>query len=284
MSEEFDKKADNLRKGHLAAGLLHLIQSSYAYYFVNNKYSDRGKHLISNDIRYAQTDVSTVSRKIGDEYKLGNVVATFPLLSTINHFISVFGFDYYKNTILKQGYNPIRWAEYSVSAPLMMHAVSQLSGITDVKLLTTNFMIYALLMFTGYQSEVEASQYVLEDKNWRAQIVGFGMFFTVWTNVMTAFFTSLERAKEEPSFEDAPTAMIYSIIFVLFFLMISFGVVSVMYTKKGMTGPTEKDPSTIKEAFLKTEWYYIILSLISKSFLTNMVLFGVIRPPDEEES
>jgi hypothetical protein len=261
---------------HGTAALCHLIQAAYGEALVNTIYKNKSLFQIANPT-YENTNV------IG-EYQLSQLVPIFSLLSTVNHSWALFDFQHYKKFV-DQGYNPVRWGEYSISAGLMTYVIASLSGITDIKTLIGLLLANGAMQFSGYSIEKLVSQsihdpddrfaQVLYQSAVREQIVGFIIFILQMAIVWIAFFTSVAQSDQEVP------AFVWTIILILTALYLAFGLLSVCY----MRGADRKLTNTGFKAFRETDFRkvevgYIILSFISKTFLMNMVLFGSVNQPD----
>lgn len=168
---------DDLRVMHAIAAAAHGVQAGYGFYLTNVTFKDRGQFQITND------DVI-----VGKPYRLGNLVSTFPAMSTANHLWSVLdqgGYD----SVLKNGVNPIRWAEYSVSAGLMYVVIAQLCGISDVKWLSMLATSNIALQYTGYSIEKDTAEGHIQSAQ-REEVIGFVTFAATWIPLFVAFFYS----------------------------------------------------------------------------------------------
>lgn len=139
--------------------------------------------------------------------------AVFILLSALDHFMVTLPrvknlYDYY----LARHQNPFRWAEYSLSASLMRVMIAQLSGVTDVHLLFSIFVMAAITMLLGsvhesINAKARADGY---KQNWFAFYVSWIPHMASWAIIYCYFFTSLRRAD--------PPGFVYAIVFILFVL------------------------------------------------------------------
>lgn len=267
---------DTLHWLHLAAAVAHGTQSGYAFALTNTKYKDQGYFEITNNFRRPESQNDHV---VGS-FRLGNLIGVFPALSTLNHLWAFFDRERYESYV-EQGYNPVRWCEYGASAGIMFIIVSLLSGITDIKSLTSIGLGNVAMQYIGYMIEKQVGTYPSGWKTYETtdhlEKVGFIIFFALWAPIMTAFFTAMQDSKRDDNDDTDVSPVIYSIIFVLFALMISFGVLSVLYHRKNYSQPTKYKV----EDFRKVELGYLVLSLVSKSFLTNMTLFGALNAKAE---
>ena len=82
-------------------------------------------------------------------YKLGALVVAFPILSALNHGFSVASHRGLYAEYVDQGWNPVRWAEYSFSAGVMVLLVAQMSGVNELRLLLALVASNFLLQFIG---------------------------------------------------------------------------------------------------------------------------------------
>lgn len=260
---------------HGSAALCHFFQFAYGEALINSVYKNRALFDISNPT-YENTNV------IG-EYDLAQLVPIFSLLSTVNHSWALFDFKHYKSFV-DQGYNPVRWGEYSISAGLMTYVIASLSGITDIKTLIGILLANVGMQYCGFsiekltgasiRSENDVFSKILYKTAVREQIIGFILFAVQMSMVWIAFFTSVSQSDQEiPVF-------VWTIIIILTALYLAFGVLSICYMRGANRDVKSTGFKSLREPdFRKVEVGYIILSFISKTFLMNMVLFGVVSQP-----
>jgi hypothetical protein len=62
---------------------------------------------------------------------LGVILATFPLISVIAHFVIAYPKNRSYNENLKNGMNPYRWYEYAFSSSIMIALIATSVGILD---------------------------------------------------------------------------------------------------------------------------------------------------------
>ena len=353
---------------HLGAAIAHGVQSAYAFGLTNGTYRNKGLFTVTNHV--FRPDPSAIQqapvRTVGT-FRLGNMVALFPLLSMINHIWAVSDKRRYAAVLVSQS-NPVRWIEYSISASLMFMVISLLSAQSDVKALTAQCLGNIALQFVGYMIERQLAS-GMRTEAIQLEVVGFVIFAAIWVPIMISFFTSVqgleesvleesvpeesvpkesvpeefvpkesvpkepvpkesahetsdpqelaqeksvaremaEKSSDPPESADessdppvsaagsseppeessaldsqtkvallnergAPPA-VWSIIFVMTVLMLAFGLLSVLHVR-GM-----------KYRFV--EMGYIILSLVAKTFLMNLTLFGVlfsVPEPDQKQN
>lgn len=188
-------------------------------------------------------------------YHLSYIIPVFPALSTVNHVTACFASSWY-DEVLRNEINPMRWAEYSISAGVMIWIIATLSGIIEIRTLVSLALLNAALQYVGYLIEKAKS----ENRDAKPLLlIGFSIHVTIWTQIFISFFTVLSESEDE-----IPSG-VYSIIFVMFGLFTTFGIIASLWV------------FDIVKTFTMLETGYIILSLVSKTFLTWMVYFGVLR-------
>jgi hypothetical protein len=274
---------DTLHWTHLGAALAHAIQAGYTFVLANDKFKNQGYFTITNNT------TRSVS-KVGKAFNLANLVGVFPTLSVFNHLYAFLNRDQYEKYV-NDGYNPVRWIEYGGSAGVMLMVISMLSEQTDIKLLTSQAIGNVALQYIGYMVEkqvsfamlnpVDKSQYYENGVNLEA--IGLLVFGALWVPIMTSFFTAVSSPEQETdenadSDVDGAPESVWSIIFIMTALLLSFGVLSILYLK---SIGNVKTRWCIKD-FKKVELGYIILSFVAKTFLTNMTLFGVLFSAEED--
>lgn len=258
-----------LRILHGSAAGFHLIQAVYGEVLVNTAFKDRSVFPVTNPV-YQHED------KVIGTYDLSQLAPVFSFLSAANHLWAVSDFQNYLQFV-ERGYNPVRWLEYSVSAGLMFYMIAVMSGIVDIKTLMLLALSNVALQFTGYSIEKDTAHSIrYDDKNsyqvaMRQQVTGFLIFLAQIVCIWTAFFTSVT------SFEDDVPLLVWFIIFFITALFLSFGLLSMAYTRGA-----GKQRGLSERNFKKIEVGYIILSFIAKTFLMNSVLFGSVNRTDQK--
>lgn len=278
-----------LKYGHLGAGLVHFSQGLFGELYVNVvKRDDKVDFPLTNSSYVNGGLVNTLNVN----FDIRQLVPLFSFLSSVNHFYSYHNFDSYLKRVDNDGYNPVKWGEYSFSAGLMNVLVSMLSGVSDVKVLFNQFVLNVGLQFSGYMSEKlmgesfsmrktrsvnngkptethPASNGIAFGKDIRSlqrqakqqNVLGFSLFVGILMPIWTSFVTSITE-----STQDAPNT-IYIIIVLITLFYLSFGVLHSLYLYW----------DKLEGRFRNVEFGYIVLSLTSKSFLTYMTLFGTTR-------
>lgn len=254
-----EQKFKNLRVFNLVMAVLHMAQAIAVMLI-----SDPEKGVVPVTINFLRFDFSTkklfpATEQIA-EVNLAWFVAIFFLLSSLAHlFIStVYRKSYEAN--LANGINKVRWFEYSLSASVMMVAISFLSGIYDLSSLIMIFSLDALMNLLGLAMEVHNSK--AQKVNWLTYILGCIAGIVPW--VVFGIYVYGARQYGGGNIPD----FVYWIYVSIFLFFNSFAVNMVLqYKKIGKWAD-----------YLYGERVYIILSLVAKSLLAWQVFAGTLRP------
>ena len=191
---------------------------------------------------------------------LGILLAAFPLISAVDHFLVAFPKNQSYNENLKKGMNPYRWFEYAFSSSIMIWVISTFVGIWDFWSLAMIFLLNALMIMFGY--EMELINQKTEKTNWSAFILGSISGAFPWV-VLFAYFTGDIIASD-----NSVPKFVYVIFIIYLILFMSFAV-NMVLQYKGVG--RWKD-------YLYGERAYIILSFVAKTFLVWLVFVGLFRP------
>lgn len=208
---------------------------------------------------------------------VGYLSATFLALSAVDHFLVCTVFKGVYERGLSNNYNIFRWIEYALSASIMRVLVGVLSGVSDLHMQFLQFGLTATTMLFGLVFELENQNNRLnnndktsddhdDDKKkkknqqpvrWYLYWLGFVPHFFSWTVIVGYFFYSVSSGERPPDF-------VYAIIFIIFFLDLTFAVVlGLQWSRKGGF-----------QEYVKGEIAFIVLSFTSKNALAWINFFG----------
>jgi hypothetical protein len=191
---------------------------------------------------------------------LGVIVASFPLLSAIAHFLIAFPKNKNYNENLKKGMNPYRWYEYAFSSSIMIVLISTFVGVWDFWSLVMIFVLNAMMIMFGYFMELVNQR--TEKTSWSAFLVGCISGGVPWVVLFAYFVAAIMSTGVEPP------AFVYSIFFIYFAVFNVFALnMALQYKGVGRW----KD-------YLYGERVYIILSFVAKTALAWLVFIGVFAP------
>jgi hypothetical protein len=191
---------------------------------------------------------------------LGVIVASFPLLSALAHFLIAFPKNKDYNEHLKKGMNPYRWYEYAFSSSIMIVLIATFVGVWDVWSLVMIFGLNAMMIMFGYFMELVNQN--ADKTSWSAFIVGCVSGGIPWAVLFAYFAAAITSTGVEPP------AFVYTIFFVYFAVFNVFAL-NMVLQYKGVGRWRD---------YLYGERAYIILSFVAKTALAWLVFIGVFAP------
>jgi hypothetical protein len=190
---------------------------------------------------------------------LPTLIAGFFFLSALFHLIIATVYKKRYVSDLKIGMNKMRWFEYSISASVMMVAISLLVGVYDLMSLVMIFALTAIMNLTGLVMEVHNQ--TTKKTNWLSYWIGCLAGAVPWVVIAFYMWLGADNGSAAPSF-------VYWIFVSIFLFFNAFAINMVLQYKK--VGPW-KD-------YIYGELAYIVLSLVAKSLLAWQVFAGTLRP------
>jgi hypothetical protein len=268
--ENFDKKVDSLISFNKTMGFLHLIQGVLMMLFaflvyptLNDSQSTFTIPVIGNYLEFVLgeglvlTNTDTLF-----ELPFLPMTASFLLLSAIFHFLIAFPFKKKYRAGLRVGINQFRWYEYALSSSLMIVLISALFGVRDVAVFALIALSNAAMNLFGLDMELlnQGESKVGKKVNWLPFIFGTIIGLAPWLAI--AFYIGVN-----PNLDAVP-------VFVWFILgtyFVAFNTFPVNMVLQYLGVGKFKD-------YLHGERGYIVLSLVAKTLLTWLVLFGAFQP------
>ncbi|MEL7209064.1 MAG: heliorhodopsin HeR [Actinomycetota bacterium] len=190
------------------------------------------------------------------DVRIGAAIALFLALAAIDHLATAtLGRSVYEAD-LRRGINRFRWAEYSLSATVMVLLIASYSGITEI----TAVMAIAganvgMILFGWLQEKFNPTDRAETTMMpfWFGTLVGIAPWVAIWFNVVTA--------DEVPGF-------VYGIVVAESVLFFSFGLNQwLQYRQIGSW-----------KSYLFGEKTYLVLSLVAKSLLAWQIYGGSLSP------
>jgi hypothetical protein len=190
------------------------------------------------------------------------LTASFLLISALFHFIIAIPYKDKYIADLKQGINKLRWYEYALSSSLMIVLISSLFGVRDVAVFALIALANAAMNLFGLDMELlnAGESKVGKKVNWLPFIFGSVIGLAPW--VAIAFYIGVN-----PNLDAVP-GFVWAILATYFIAFNTFPVN--MYLQYKGVGKFKN--------YLYGERGYIILSLVAKTLLTWLVLFGAFQP------
>jgi hypothetical protein len=255
-----------LRRFNIVMGALHLIQGIAMIFLatrVIQNISEFKPQILQFYLTYnPQTQsLETASRNLF-ELPFGIFVAAFLLLSALAHALISLpsGLNRLYNADLEKGINKFRWFEYALSSSVMIVLIATLFGIYDIASLILIFVVNASMNLFGLVMEQLNSGKAKERVNWGPFIWGSIAGIAPWVAILLYMFGT-------GNFDQVPW-FVWAIIGTYFVAFNTFPINMILQYKK--VGKW-KD-------YLYGERTYIVLSLVAKSFLAWLVLFGAMQP------
>jgi len=191
----------------------------------------------------------------------GIMVASFLLISALAHaLISIPKRmnDLY-NADLEKGINKFRWFEYALSSSIMIVLIATLFGVYDIGSLILIFVVNALMNIFGLGME-QLNSGKQGKLNWGPFVWGSVAGITPWI-VIIMYMTGTGNYDQVPWF-------VWAIVVTYFVAFNTFPINMILqYLKVGKW-----------KNYLYGERIYIILSLVAKTLLAWLVLFGAMQP------
>jgi len=245
---------------HLGQAIMQLVLGLTIENFRNFKLPVRLNYLSQLTVPGTDKQYLGLAYTVWGDVPIAPFVAIFFFLSAIAHFTVLWNKDAYFAQ-LARGTNKFRWWEYAFSSSFMIVLIAQLFGCYDIASLFLIFVSNFATQFTGLLME-EMNDLSKPDLkiNWTPFYVGCLTGFAPWVATAFYFFGS------GPS-PDIP-GFVYGVFVSYFIFFNTFPLNMILQYKK--VGKWAE--------YLYGEQVYILLSLISKSFLGWLVFGGVNQP------
>jgi hypothetical protein len=281
---------NTLSKWNYAAAVVHLGATIYTAVTLNN----RSKRLVDVfRLKFDDQQTPSDSRvdipvKIESKEKvdLKIFVVAFFAVTAVAHFLyatDFFGSGWYSSQLLGFGWNPFRWAEYSLSAGLMIYLISITSGTKEQVSAISNALITPGLMINGFTNERALQQNALHD--WSLQpdqpkpyvdyyilysnlLPGWALFGVHWYVILSNYAKLSKEAK------DAGTPLDQSVGFMVYSQLFFFSLFGIVQTYQVYRWATLK-PGRIEPSYIIYEKVYIVLSAITKLALAGTVVYAL---------
>ncbi len=244
-------------------GVLHLIQGIIMLFLATNIIQTIAEFQPS--IRLFYLEFNTITRSLENasrelfDLPFGILVASFLLISAGAHFLIYFKSGTYFRD-LEKGINKFRWFEYALSSSIMIVLIATLFGIHDLASLVLIFIVNAVMNLFGLDMEMLNSKSDNEKVHWGPFIWGSIAGIAPWIAILLYMFGT-------GNFDMVPW-FVWAIVGTYFIAFNTFPINMVLQYKK--IGKW-KD-------YLYGERTYIVLSLVAKSILAWLVLFGAMQP------
>ena len=257
---------EKLRRFNIFMGFLHLVQGLAMIYFavaVIAEISTFQINVTTNFLEFIPGEGLVLASADLFALPFGFAVASFLLISAVAHFLISGPFNKQYNADLLRGVNKYRWFEYALSSSVMIVLISTLFGIYDIASLSLIFIVNASMNLFGLDMELLNSyrREKGEKVDWGPFIWGTIAGLAPWIAILLYMFGNTANIAEIPWF-------VWAIVGFYFVAFNTFPVNMILqYLKVGKW-----------RNYLYGERGYIVLSLVAKSVLAWLVLFGAFQP------
>ncbi len=247
-----DTTFSSLARWNIRVGLAHLVQA-IAIVALGNGFSIP----VEGKVQTGPPGTPLEVDKVFFDLPFAPVIAAFLLFAAIDHLLTAtVARGWYERTITS-GINPARWAEYSISASLMVVLIAMLPGITNLYALIGLFAVNAAMILFGWLMERENPPG--QDVTWWAFAFGCVVGVVPWIAITIALAVSQSEGDGVPGF-------VYGIFVSLFLLFNCFALNQwLQYRRKGRFAD-----------YVYGEKVYLVLSLVAKSALAWQVFAGTL--------
>ncbi|MDJ0768023.1 MAG: heliorhodopsin HeR [Ilumatobacter sp.] len=242
-----------LRRWNVGVGVAHLLQAIVLLVLSND-------FAIPVEARVQDGPPGTplTIDKVFFDLRFSVAIAVFLLFAAVDHLAMaaprVVG--WYESNLAKS-INPARWAEYSVSASIMIVLIAMLPGVTNLYALIGLFSVNAAMILFGWL--MERVNRPGEPVTWWPFVFGCVVGVVPWVAITIALITSQQEGDGVPGF-------VYGIFVSLFVLFNCFALNQwLQYRGKGRFAD-----------YLYGEKVYLVLSLVAKSALAWQVYAGTL--------
>jgi hypothetical protein len=254
---ETEKKFVFLKRFNLVMFLVHIFQA-FMIIFLSNNFTLP----VTRSYPFFDTNTMAITQASETmfEVQIAPLIALFLIISAAAHLF--IGSILYKKYVehLKNGMNPYRWYEYSISASLMIVIIAMLTTIYDFGMLLALFTLTAVMNLMGLMMELHNQK--TEKTNWTSYTIGCIAGIVPWIVIFISLIGGTSTSGE--SVPDFVIAIFVTIA--IFFNLFAINMF-LQYKKIGRW----KD-------YLYGEKMYIVLSLVAKSALAWQVFAGTLRP------
>lgn len=255
-SQSDSTKFLKLRRLNIMAAFLHAVSALAVLVLSTGYMLPVSGSFLSFNIATQRLDPAS---KVLFDLSLVWLIVGFFVLSSVAHLIIATVYRDRYEADLKKGINKARWIEYSLSASIMMVAISLLVGIYDLASLIMVFSLTAIMNLLGLAMEVTNQD--RQKPYWITYWIGCLAGIVPWVVVALYFYLSAQNGSSAPTF----VYWIFVSIF-LFFNLFAINMI-LQYKKVGRWSD-----------YLYGEKVYILLSLVAKSALAWQVFAGTLRP------
>jgi hypothetical protein len=252
-----------LKRFNLIMGAFHLVQGLIMLFLATSviqKIAEFQPAIVQYFLKFnpVTKSLESASKEIFT-LPFGILVACFLLISAVAHGLIVLMSEKYFQDLGK-GINKFRWFEYALSSSIMIVLIATLFGIYDIASLTLIFIVNASMNLFGLVMEQLNSGTEKTKVNWGPFIWGSIAGIAPWIAILLYMFGT-------GNFGQIPW-FVWAIVGTYFVAFNTFPINMILQYKR--IGKWAN--------YYYGERTYIVLSLVAKSLLAWLVLFGAMQP------
>jgi len=191
----------------------------------------------------------------------------FTVLFHVLYATDFFGKGWYTEFV-QQGWNPVRWGEYAISASLMIVIIAELAGVRDIVGLIPAFCAVFALQFCGLIVEREAVKPLKDGfQALVATTIGWALIVAVWVPIL---FTIVKTIGDARGFAVNVPSWVPIIVALQFIQYSLFG----FWQLKQLVPLVQNKPLP---SFVTMEKGYIVLSFAAKLALGAFIGYGLVQ-------
>ena len=258
-----NEKLLKLKRFNLIMGFLHLVQAVIMLFLATSVIQTIAEFkptITQFYITYnpATQALETVGKDLF-ELPFGVFVALFLFISAAAHGIITLRSETYFHD-LQQGINKFRWFEYALSSSVMIVLIATLFGIYDIASLVLIFVANASMNLFGLVMEQLNAGARKDNVRWGPFVWGSFAGLAPWVAILIYMFGT-------GNFDQVP-----------WFVWAIVGTYSVAFNTFPINMILQYKGVGKWRDYLYGERVYIVLSLVAKSILAWLVLFGAMQP------
>jgi len=263
VQNQMEIKLMKLRRFNLIMGAFHLIQGLAMLFLATSVIQKIAEFQPTVTQNFLTFNVATKSLELTSKslftLPFGILVASFLLISALAHLIIYLSGEKYTDGI-RAGINKFRWFEYALSSSIMIVLISTLFGIYDIASLVLIFVVNASMNLFGLVMEQLNSGAEKGNVKWGPFVWGSIAGLAPWAAILLYMFGN-------GNFDMVPW-FVWAIVGTYFVAFNTFPINMILqYKRVGKWAD-----------YVHGERGYIILSLVAKSLLAWLVLFGAMQP------
>ena len=214
-------------------------------------------------------DYPTRTVRLGS-INIASWILTFFAFTVFFHVLyatDFFGKGWYTQFV-RDGWNPVRWGEYAISASLMIVIIGELAGVRDIVGLWPAFFAVAALQFCGLIVEREAIKPLKDGfQAVTATGIGWGLITAVWVPILWTIVKTIGDARSFAANVPAWVPIIVALQFIQYSLFGFWQLKQVIPLARNTPLPS----------FASMEKGYIVLSFAAKLALGSFIGYGLVQ-------